>query len=195
MTISKKIFKARELVPVELTAKERLFVQEYADRIGKTHAKRDAGLAAGLSPSGNKNAARVRAAELLDPEKRPDIQEAITAYTLGQFSGLTAHLPDKALELLNCGDRKIEIKMFELIAERGWGSIVRRTANLNHEVTAPVEDILDQLDMEATQTEANDVKEQIDDIDYEIVEQDDPGKEALRARMADAVKFYEEDED
>lgn len=204
MTIPKKMFEPAPFVPVELSPKERLFVKEYADRLGTPHAKRDAGLAAGLSPSGNPNAARVRASELLDPDKRPDIHEAINNYAVAEFASLTALLPRKAIELLNCGERRIELKTLELIAERGWGSIIRRTANLNHNTDENTLEhwlsVLDKIDMDEVGRQLDEEEkaerenaEVIESVDFEEVEAPNRRKRrGVKARLLEASKMYDE---
>lgn len=131
---------AKDLVK-PLTPEEERFVQEFVDRSGQTAQTQNAALAAGLSPSDNKNSCRARGNEL---RKRPYIHQAIINEGLNRIHHVASGVHLVLAELLHCNDSKVRMEACKMLTERTHGSIVRKSANLSKQVT---DDNLDQADL------------------------------------------------
>ena len=144
----------------DMDERKRAFALEYVERGGRHGAGVEAALAAGLSPSGSRGAARVRSNELL---RDPAVLGFITDELVRRIDAGAAIGVSVLIELASDPNTPHATRLAaarDLIDRSAIGPIMSRNAHVH--TTASIEDVLDLIDRE----DGNDVI----DADYSEAE-------------------------
>lgn len=130
----------------DLDSREKAFALAYVERGGRHGAGVEAALAAGLSPSGNRAAARVRANEML---RDPKVLGFIKDELVRKINTAAAIGVDVLIELASDPTTPHATRLAaarDLIDRSAIGPIMSRNAHVH--AAASIEDVLDMLDRE-----------------------------------------------
>jgi len=128
----------------DLDSREKAFALAYVERGGRHGAGAEAALAAGLSPSGNRAAARVRANEML---RDPKVLGFIKDELVRKINTAAAIGVDVLIELASDPNTPHATRLAaarDLIDRSTIGPIMSRNAHIH--ATTSIEDIIDRLD-------------------------------------------------
>ena len=131
-----------------LTERQRLFVQEYAERGGKRGAAASAAVAAGYARPGRagRAAARVRASELLH---NPDVLAALRNELARRLSAGAALGVQTLIDLCqNARSEQVRLSAARELVDRGHGPVLSRSSSVNLNAHADLSDLIKQLDEE-----------------------------------------------
>ena len=135
----------------DLTERQAAFVREYIERGGRPGAGASAAQAAGYARPGRagRAAARVRASELL---RNPKVLAYLRDELTRKLNAGAALGVDVLIELAQHGPPQVRLSAARELVDRGHGPIVSRNAHVH--ATWCIEDLLKQLDMEASDAKA-----------------------------------------
>jgi hypothetical protein len=129
---------------VDLDSREKAFALAYVERGGRHGAGAEAALAAGLSPTGNRAAARVRATEML---RDPKVLGFIKDELVRKINTASAIGVDVLIELASDKTTPPATRLAaarDLIDRSAIGPIMSRNAHVH--ATTSIEDFIDRLD-------------------------------------------------
>lgn len=128
----------------DLSVRQAAFVREYVERGGRRGSAADAALAAGYAPSGDRDAARVRASELLS---NPKVLAVLRDELTRKLNAAAALGVDVLIELAESGPPQVRLSAARELVDRGYGPVMSRNAHI-HATASSIEDIISQLDAE-----------------------------------------------